>query len=514
MSLNGDNNIKNIPEFFKGKNIFVTGGSGYIGKVLIEKLLRSCPDLENIYVLIRPKRNKSIQERIESLTNVPLFDKLKSQNDAFQKKIIPVSGNIMKLNLGISEEDRTHLIENINIIYHCAASVRFDDHLKDAILNNTRSARELIHLANQIKALDVYVHVSTAYTNADKEVIEEKIYPRHNWQDAIELAETCEESIIEVMTRKYIYPLPNTYTFTKSLAECVVYELCTNKIPAVIVRPSIVLPTILEPCYGWIDNFNGPTGLNVAGYKGLLKILYGNPDAHLDYVFADNVAKAVIISSWKKALEPKTQNVLICNASSDVKYSFKTIDTFGKLAVGNPPRTYIWPCHVNITECWLVFFFLVLTMHMIPALLIDGFLLLRKKKSRLVRIQRKIYIANMAVITFLRNEWEIINNNYHALDKVLLSEDRANFSFLHTRLETEDEIRRLAESLMLPVRKYLLHEKPKATEKEIKNYARFSAFIEVLKYGLIGMVSYLLIWKYNLPLRTYQSIYGYIQNLE
>lgn len=58
-----------IPEFFTGKTIFITGGSGFIGKVLIEKLLRSCPDLAQIYVLMRPKKGKSQEERLEQMIN-------------------------------------------------------------------------------------------------------------------------------------------------------------------------------------------------------------------------------------------------------------------------------------------------------------------------------------------------------------------------------------------------------------------------------------------------------------
>lgn len=56
-----------IPEFFAGKNVFITGGSGFMGKGLIEKLLRSCPDIGNIYLLMRDKRGKSPEERLEVL---------------------------------------------------------------------------------------------------------------------------------------------------------------------------------------------------------------------------------------------------------------------------------------------------------------------------------------------------------------------------------------------------------------------------------------------------------------
>ena len=56
-----------IPEFFEDKAIFITGGSGFLGKVIIEKLLRCCPDLRKIFVLIRGKRGLSGVQRIESI---------------------------------------------------------------------------------------------------------------------------------------------------------------------------------------------------------------------------------------------------------------------------------------------------------------------------------------------------------------------------------------------------------------------------------------------------------------
>lgn len=56
-----------VAEYFEGKNIFLTGGSGFVGKVLIEKYLRSIPDIGNIYVLLRSKKGKSPQERIKDV---------------------------------------------------------------------------------------------------------------------------------------------------------------------------------------------------------------------------------------------------------------------------------------------------------------------------------------------------------------------------------------------------------------------------------------------------------------
>lgn len=53
-----------IYSFYAGKSIFLTGGSGFIGKLLIEKFLRSIPELDKIYVLIRNKKGRGAQERL------------------------------------------------------------------------------------------------------------------------------------------------------------------------------------------------------------------------------------------------------------------------------------------------------------------------------------------------------------------------------------------------------------------------------------------------------------------
>ena len=58
-----------ISKFYENKSIFVTGATGFLGKVLIEKLFRSCYNLNKIYVLVRSKKGKQPSERLEEITN-------------------------------------------------------------------------------------------------------------------------------------------------------------------------------------------------------------------------------------------------------------------------------------------------------------------------------------------------------------------------------------------------------------------------------------------------------------
>jgi fatty acyl-CoA reductase len=46
-----------IPNFYAHKTILLTGATGFIGKVVLEKILRSCPDFKRIYLMIRPGKN-------------------------------------------------------------------------------------------------------------------------------------------------------------------------------------------------------------------------------------------------------------------------------------------------------------------------------------------------------------------------------------------------------------------------------------------------------------------------
>lgn len=165
---------------------------------------------------------------------------LKSQNPDSIAKIKSVVGDVRELGLGLSLQEQQLLIDEVNVIFHIAASVRFDDSLTDAVIMNTRGTREVVKLALEMKNLDVLLHTSTTYCNTNHQVVEEKLYPAHaDWEKTIEIAESVDKHVMNVLTQKYIDPLPNTYTFTKSLAEHVVHDMSSGKIPTVIYRPSI-----------------------------------------------------------------------------------------------------------------------------------------------------------------------------------------------------------------------------------------------------------------------------------
>lgn len=73
-----------IQGFFAGKSVFITGVTGLVGKLVLEKLLRSCSDLQKVYVLVRNKKNKDGAQRLKEI-----FDTLVSNKPiSIQQKFV------------------------------------------------------------------------------------------------------------------------------------------------------------------------------------------------------------------------------------------------------------------------------------------------------------------------------------------------------------------------------------------------------------------------------------------
>lgn len=68
--------FSHIQKYYQHKTVFITGGNGFMGKVLIEKLLHSCTEVRKIFILLRSKRNKSAENRLSSMLQLPVRKKL------------------------------------------------------------------------------------------------------------------------------------------------------------------------------------------------------------------------------------------------------------------------------------------------------------------------------------------------------------------------------------------------------------------------------------------------------
>ncbi|CAL1284227.1 unnamed protein product, partial [Larinioides sclopetarius] len=114
-----------VVEFYNGKNVFLTGATGFVGAVLLEALLRCCPGIKSIYILLRSKKNVNPDIRKEQIFNKKIFEKLKEETPEFLEKVHLIAGDISLPNLGMNEDDVQLLIQEVSIVFHCAAVISF-----------------------------------------------------------------------------------------------------------------------------------------------------------------------------------------------------------------------------------------------------------------------------------------------------------------------------------------------------------------------------------------------------
>ena len=97
---------------------------------------------------------------------------------------------------------------------------------------------------------------------------------------------------------------PNTYTFTKAIAEKLLEEE-HGDLPTVIVRPSIVTAALKEPLPGWIDNINGPTGIFAGEAQGILRVVNVNAELVAEIIPVDFAINLMIAAAWYTATQQR-----------------------------------------------------------------------------------------------------------------------------------------------------------------------------------------------------------------
>ncbi|XP_045457913.1 putative fatty acyl-CoA reductase CG5065 [Melitaea cinxia] len=418
-----------VSEFYAGKTIFITGATGFMGKVLIEKLLRCCPDVKRIYVLMRPKRGQTTKERIDDFINCRVFDYLQDKSPKSFDKISVIQGDILQDDLGISIQDWDTLQRETEILFHCAACVRFDMFIRDAVNMNTFGTYKVLKLADGMKKLQVFIHVSTSYCRCEVHTLEERLYPsQHKPQNIMQCMQWMDDDLLTYLQPKLIEPQPNTYAYTKSLTEDLVSQHA-GKFPIVIARPSIVTAAYKEPLPGWVDNLNGPTGLLVGAGKGVIRTMHCNDSYLADVIPVDMAVNACIILSYLTALE-KPKDIRICNVTQSGHNGItwgQALD-LGRIHVQEFPFSVcLWypggsPKNSKVQHLIAAFF-----THILPAYFVDFLMFLMGKKTFMVKIQKRVSYGLEVLQYYTTKEWFFNNDYYRSLEKQISKADNEIF---------------------------------------------------------------------------------------
>lgn len=106
-----------------------------------------------------------------------------------------------------------------------------------------------------------------------------------------------DDEILETKKDDFLQGRPNSYIFTKYLAEQFILKY-HDDLPIAIARPAIVAPAIAEPCPGWIDNLNGPAGFSIVTSLGIGQVTDWNFDKQMDCFPVDFVANCLLSIAW------------------------------------------------------------------------------------------------------------------------------------------------------------------------------------------------------------------------
>ena len=468
-----------VSDFYAGRSIFVTGASGFLGKVLIEKLLHDCPKIKNIYILLRTKGNTLAQTRLKQLLESQAFERVRRIQPKLLEKVKVIRGDTTFDDLAISAGDLEILKKDVSIIVHSAATIRFDEPLKRATRINVTATKRVLELAFQLKDLKAFIHVSTAYCNQSKIDIKESIYAESLRPDKlIELSDDLSDEMLESLTPHLFGNRPSSYHYTKAMAENLVKEYA-DRAPIGIVRPSIITASLSDPMPGWIDNYNGPSGYLVTAGAGILRTMLVDGDKICDAIPVDVVANTIITSAWHVANLDLSRKRSRTDQSVAVRT--KAIEPFVVNCISGQINPITWEEIRSLSHPWLVKYpatqifrypgpifvsnkmihqVLVSLEHDLPTYIIDLLFKILGHSPMLGPIYQKVHRTTQALEYFTKNEWIYRTGNFEALNEKLSPEDRRRFVIDVKKIDWP----KYMENYVLGVRHYLLNEDPRTID--------------------------------------------------
>lgn len=203
------NTIKKI----KFNNMLLIGSTGYLGAHVLDAFLQSNKGIA--YCLVREKDGLDIKERLRGVLNFYFGNKY---NELFNNRIKVVCGDIVKENLGLSENDYSELKNNIDIVINSGALVKHFGIKKKFEEINVKGTQSVIDFCLNTKKRLLHVSTISVSGNGEKE------------ETVIETPENINDKKIFKESDIYVgQNIKGVYSTTKFRAELLVLEAISSK---------------------------------------------------------------------------------------------------------------------------------------------------------------------------------------------------------------------------------------------------------------------------------------------
>ena len=337
-----------LEEIFRKRRIFLTGATGFLGKVFLMLLLRWHPELDRVFILVRGDKKSSLnrfrREILDSPAMAPLREHLGSRFDHYiEEKVTVVPGDITNPELLAADADPIRS-GSIDAVVHSAGLVNFEASLSKSIEVNAGGVANVLAFCRKLGA--AMLHISTCYVAgaADGHRFEDDI--PQNWcpagrksfnlereirdaraaiarveaesrdqqrladfrgesdDDGAELETRegalehrrkawVEERLKEVGKQRALkWGWPNTYSYTKSLGEQLVLA-ARGDLDVTVVRPAVIESALADPFPGWNQGVNTSAPLTYLSGRGY-RFYPAKAELVLDVIPVDLAAHAMI----------------------------------------------------------------------------------------------------------------------------------------------------------------------------------------------------------------------------
>lgn len=169
----GSRELLSASEIFSGRNVFILGSTGFLGKVLLSMLLHRFPEVRRVYVMVRSGSGTDSESRFwKSVVGSPTFNPLRERlggpealKEFLREKVRVVDGDISVPDCGIANAQA--VADDIDVIINSSGRVTFDPPLEMALKTNVEGTKNVIAFARRMKR-PALVHTSTCFVAGNR----------------------------------------------------------------------------------------------------------------------------------------------------------------------------------------------------------------------------------------------------------------------------------------------------------------------------------------------------------